>query len=54
MREARLHASAAGRPLPRQAPRLPIAVIVGMEKIVVAMDVPKYVRMYAWWRLVKV
>ena len=37
-----------------QAPRLPIQIVVALERLVMLTGAARYVRMYAWFRLVKV
>ena len=54
IQESRLQASRAAPRAVRGAPRLPLAVIAGLERLVVKDGPPTYVRMYAWIRLIKV
>ncbi len=38
----------------KKAPRLPLALVAAAERAVLAEELPQFVRMYAWWRLLKV
>ena len=46
-------ASLGSRPT-RQAPQVPLAVIAEFERVVVSRVHPTYVRMFAWYRLVRI
>ena len=53
--EEAMVAMTAGRERPRrQAPRIPFAIIRVWEAVVVDVTLQNYVRMYAWWLLLKV
>lgn len=45
--------TAAGVKERKKAPPLLLAIIVGLEAIVVCCAVPIYLRIYAWWRLIR-